>query len=399
MNKLRGKKVIVIGGSHNNTLAVIRCLGEQGCEVITLIHETSKEELPILSSKYLKEYSIVDNSKDDIFNFLKDYDSKENIVLFPCSDLAAYTIDFYGDILKEKYLLFGFKDNFGKVCKLMDKFQQNLWIKEKNKDILVANTWQIDLDSFLENQINEITFPCIIKPEISAFGSKSDIRIIKEKADFLKELTEFKKKNYSLILVQEFIKKEYEICAFGVMVEQEPHFYYGIIKKNREYPIGGGGSLTFSEFIQTQFIKDEVEKVLELLYKDGFRGNFDVEFFICGENVLLNEINFRHSGNGVALIKANIPGPFISCLDKWMMPIVNWDTFVKDSIYYTNEINELLQVKNREISLFEYFKTLRKTTAFSYFDKKDLRGTWAFYKFVITNKIKNIIIKLRTKGN
>lgn len=388
MEKVISRDVIVIGGDHNNTLAVLRCLAKNNCRVTLVIHSKDIKKNAILKSKYVKKYEILKDFDEEIITFLRKYEVKnKKTILFPCSDVAAYTIDYYGDELSNKYLIFGFKNNYGKVCKMMDKYEQYLWANQHG--VPIAKTWKMEFENFSKIQISDILFPCILKPEISAFGKKSDICIINTQYEFADRLEDFRMKGYKSVIIQEFIKKEYEICAFGCI--DNTNFHYGIIKKEREYPVEGGGSLTYAKFIKNDKIKKAVENILFLLKEEEFIGNFDIEFFICGSQILLNEINFRHSGNGVALVKAGIPAPFISCLSLWHKKVSDYKYFVDDEIYYMNELSELFHVKNRYISIYEYLKSIYRAHAFTYFDRQDLSGTFGFYRLKLEMIIKKIL--------
>ena len=56
------------------------------------------------------------------------------------------------------------------------------------------------------------------------------------------------------------------------------HFAGGYIKKTREYPINGGGSLTKAQFICEKGIDELNSKVINKLYENGYRGQHDIEF-------------------------------------------------------------------------------------------------------------------------
>lgn len=70
----------------------------------------------------------------------------------------------------------------------------------------MAKTWSIQCGTN-ELNINDIPITCIIKPEISATGSKDDILICKTKEELLNGLKEFSQKGYKNVLVQQFLIK------------------------------------------------------------------------------------------------------------------------------------------------------------------------------------------------
>ena len=376
-----GKKyVYIIGGDHHNTLAVIRSFGKNKIPFKLLVHSNNYLEEPIISkSKYVKEYEVVDDNSDKIYKWLDDNSRLEKVVLFPCSDLAAYTIDNNYEILSKKYIIPGFKDKPGRVVELMDKKRQNVFAI-KNK-INCAKSWLIDLNNKIA--IKNIIFPCIIKPNVSAYGNKSDIEICSDRRSFLKCIENYKKNGYKNVIVQEFINKEYEVCAFGCILKNYPQNIGCVIKKVRENPPRGGGSLTFAKFINNDEINNFLNNIISLLYKEGYNGLYDIELLVCKNKIYLNEINFRHSGNGYSSIDYGIDAPYI-----WYMNVCNnkidmsFNKKIKSNtrFYFMDESNEIKLLKNKHISFFQFLGDVFKTKSFARFKLCDLKVFLAYLK-------------------
>ena len=124
--------IIVIGADHHNTLAVVRCLGRMKCKQHLLVHssKTNFSDIHIAKSRYVKKHiSVISESENSILQWLITNKTDEKQVLFPCDDLAAYTIDKNYKSLCDHYILPGFKDSPGKVSILMDKWEQNKFAK------------------------------------------------------------------------------------------------------------------------------------------------------------------------------------------------------------------------------------------------------------------------------
>lgn len=369
-------RVIIIGGDHHNTLAVIRSFGKKKIPMVVLIHGVDDvKKINLAHSKYIKDIYCV--QENNIYKWLKEFKNSNDDVLFPCSDLAEYVIDKNYSELSKKFLLPGFRNNAGHVITFMNKYYQKKWA-QKHK-IPMAKTWEISKKQNTFIIPKNIIYPCIIKPEISAFGKKSDIKV----ANNMKELQDafdfFIKCNYSNVVVQEFLQKKYEVCAFGCILSNSPIYCGGVMKKIREYPLQGG-STTFSQFINDEVINSFLKKIIFLLHDEGYTGMYDIELLICNNGIYLNEINFRHSGNGYALIKNGVDAPYI-----WYSNITGLsDKFdshlIRPNGYFMDELNELSLYRSGNISLKTFFNDVKKSFCYAKLDKKDFFG--GFYYFV-----------------
>ena len=215
-------KIVIIGGDHHNTLAVVRDLGKHKCDIIIVLHvgKISLKNTKVAYSKYAKNRTVtVENSENAILEWLKEYKYEGNsrAILFPCSDLAAYTIDKHFCELNEKYIGPGFVNSPGKVAQLMDKFEQKKFADKHN--ICMAHTWEMSTDVKC-NDTQIVKFPCIVKPIVSAFGNKGDITICNNEQDLIASFEKFHRFGFERVLVQEFILKQYEVCSYGCITNQ-----------------------------------------------------------------------------------------------------------------------------------------------------------------------------------
>lgn len=372
--------VIVIGGDHHNTLAVVRCLGKKGCSQKVLIHthQNNPDRIYISKSKYVAgKIFHVEESEGAIVQWLLANVTEHKQILFPCSDLAAYAIDANHEQLAPYYVLPGFKNAPGRVCELMDKWQQKKYAEKHN--LPMAHTWKLNITSGFCIP-TDMVYPCIVKPEISAFGRKSDIVICDGPEALSESLANLAAMGYKMLVVQQFLHKEYEVCAYGCLLENREHYVGGTICKVREYPPCGGGSLTFARFIDEEDVNALRNRVLDILHDEGYRGQYDIEIFACKDGVYLNEINFRHSGNGYGLIQNGVPAPYIWCADAVCIKIDGKiRTTVKTGKYHMDELTDLRHVKDRRISFLTWIRDCMRTSAFSKLDISDINGTLAYY--------------------
>ena len=381
-------EIIVIGGDHHNTLAIARCFGRRKVQFKVLVHEDFKnyEELMISHSKYVKEGFVVEHNEDSIKKWLLLNKSEENKqFIFPCSDFAEYVIDNNYSELSQYYYIPGFTNRPGLVCKMMDKYEQKKWADSNN--ILTAKSWNIVKINGEFAIPDDIIIPCIIKPQVSAFGHKTDIKICNNQEELFREITSFNSSSYKELIVQEFIKKDFEICAVGC-VTSAGEVYGGVIKKIRENPPNGGGSLTFAKFIDDVDINKKVNAVLCKLIVDKYNGMYDIEFLACKGKVYLNEINYRHSGNGYALIKSGMESPYIWYIRNKCIEIPQNVGTKNRKIYFLDDFNEFSLYRKKYISLFNFIADFFKSRAHSIIAINDIG--------VLLFKIKEILKKKRS---
>ncbi len=372
-------KVIVLGADHHNTLAVIRCLGQQKVPFELVVTSSKrKEDIKVGKSRYSLKYTVVQENEEDIISTLLDLKNpEEKKAIIPCTDFTALVIDLNASALLDYYILPGFQENYGKVAFLMDKYNQKLLADEYG--IPMAKSWKCGLINGHFTLPSDLVCPCIIKPLVSAYGCKNDIIIANHEEEVNNALVEFESKKYKEIIIQEFLIKEFECCAYGCIVQNRNKYYGGIVRKLREFPPNGGGSLTYAKFIQDKRINELLKKIQDMLWKEKYSGLYDIELLVCKNGIYLNEINFRHSGNGYALIKNGIPAPYI-----WYIAAVGKETCsfprtVNKETFHMDEINEVTHLKANNVSIFKFLWSVLHTKAFSVFSFKDIPGTFAFY--------------------
>lgn len=387
-------KILIIGTDDHNTLAVVRDLGKHDCNISVLIHGdfTSIHDVKISKSRYGKNKTdYVNDSIEKIYEWIKrNAKQKSNLktILFPCSDLAAYTVDYYGKELSN-CIIPGFKGQPGRVVELMDKINQKKFADCYG--IPMAKTWCYKITN--ANKI-VIPYPCILKPEISAKGRKGDIRICRNSVEFESAVKMLEANGYEEVVLQEFLVKQYEVCALGCIIDEMPQRYIGgYIKKLREWPIGGGGNMSCSRFIQTPELDEIIHKVTRVLYEQGYRGMYDIEFLVCDNGLIyLNEINFRHSGNGFGLIDNGVYAPYYFCKSCAGMNIETSDLLIpKVGKVIMEEVGDFKHRTDYNLSTISWIKEFVYSSAYSVINLNDISGTVAF----LGDRLQNLLKKLK----
>lgn len=372
------KKVIIIGGDHHNTLAAIRCFGNSGIHVITLIHSNEKNlgKIKCSKSKFARgNCNLVDEQEDSIMNWLLAHETGEKEFVFPCSDLAAYTLDKNRDTLKKRYNIPGFQDTNVSVRSLMNKWNQFTLANELG--VRTPMTWKYIFGEYLPNGI---VFPCILKPVVSAVGLKSDIVKVNTDAELDTAISELKKKGYTEILIQEYVNYTMQYLACGCVLPKSDLQCGTIFEKQRESKNGSTGLGVVTSDLE---VASQNEKIIRFLQEHKYWGCYDIEFFRSGEEVVLNEINLRHSGAGCLLIDNGVPIPFYWYQDG--QKVINPEkTHLTPGTKFISEIDDLYNVRIRNISFFKWGYDCIHTTSHTIYNRSDLLGTLSFYNSFIS---------------
>lgn len=400
-------KIIIIGTDHHNTLAAIRAFGEKHCEIVIVIHGSNlnPKKIQVLSSRYAKRKQIylIKNDKERLLEIIKKYSDPSNkSVLFPCSDFAEMVIDSNYVLLSAGFALPGFLWNPGKVCKMMDKWNQYLFAKNNNIPTLPTFLINVDLAALPDN----LLFPCIVKPRISAIGSKSDIKICQDEKSLLAVLSYYKRAGYKDCVIQYYVDKQYEANSLGCIVcNDEKLQSVGVLGVKIREQLESATS--FMRIVaDVNDAEDTIDKdynnlyqtnkiVLKSLIESGYSGQFDIDYLIYHGSVYLNEINFRHSGNGYVLLAKGVNTPYI-----WALSALGVDVNAylqmknKRCEYAMAEIYDKMYIKKRTgrktISLAQWVYDIWRTDAFAVFNRKDMSATMRIYWDCVQSNLKRI---------
>lgn len=373
----------VIGADHHTTLALIRCLYKSRCPYQLIIHDANPTaNHKINKSRYGKKAVIFPEDEARIINWLLQQNTDQKGIIIPGSDFSALLIDRHAEELEDKYFLPGFKGRPGLMAKLMDKMEQKCFADRHG--IPMAASWPVVQKEDGSYVIPEnLLYPCIVKPEISAFGSKSSIFV----AHTHDELVAGLEKLSGAVLIQQYLTKRYETCAYGVMEEEAPFFRGGVIKKLHE---SSNGSTIYAECVDNEPSNDTAELVCRILWEEGYRGLYDFEMLVCDDGVYLNEINFRNSGNGYALLDNGIPAAIIWCNSVLGISNKQYCESIEVGSRHINDFFEMQNIKRLKISLIGALWNIVSAKSRAVFDWNDLQGSWAFYSKIILGKLKQI---------
>lgn len=370
-------KVIVIGPDHQNTLGVIRAIAKGKMMVDLIVFGEEPKHCRCRKSKCLNgQYTYCRADEKEIVEaILRIAGDEKEIPIIPTSDFAEYCIDKNLNILSRKCKVPSIKDNQGAIYQLMDKYAQKQFADQHGlpmaKSVVLSTAIR---GTALQDGWK---YPVILKPIISAEGKKEDIVIVNNSQSLTDSINKYKNNGYRSVLMQEFIHKDYEICVFGCITQNSRDIFCGALKKIRYSPVGDGASLSFAEFIP---VSEEILGYVRVLKDIGYDGLFDIELFAVGNDLYLNEINFRNSGNTWSIVKNGINAPYIWVQDAIGEKIHSTEKTIQEKLYFMNETADFKNVLLGKIDVLSWVRDLTRTSAFNKFWLHDIRGSIAWYK-------------------
>lgn len=148
----------------------------------------------------------------------------------------------------------------------------------------------------LQEAASSVGFPCVIKPVMSSSGHGQSVAKTKDDLMASWEIAKEARGDASELIVEEFIKFDYEITLLTVRNGKSTTFCepIGHIQKDGDY-IFSWQPMQMSE-IAKEKSKEVAKKVTDGL---GGRGLFGVELFIKGDNVYFSEVSPRPHDTGM----------------------------------------------------------------------------------------------------
>lgn len=381
--------VIVWGSDHQNTLGLVRSLGEAGIHPFVMIVMHDNDKSFILKSKYINKGYIFSSNQNCLEYILKEFSTKQpKPIIIATSDTATSLIDAnYDDLIKHFYI-----PNGGR-CGALEQLMSKKVISNLASQIgfIIPTTWTISDCS----HHNEIDFPCIVKPIRSIIGSKSDITVLKNKAQMQQY---FREKNASNFIIQKYIEKEYEFQLIGCSLDSGRTIlmpgYTRIIRSSF-----GTNTGYLKYYLSNNFENQlgiSIKKCTELIKACEYTGLFSMEFIRSKDNIsYFLEVNFRNDANAYSVTAAGINLPYI---------LVSYFAGTLDLKYYQfnhrnkvifvmPEFVDIMQVVYRKISIFKWIFDAMKTDCFIYFHRYDpMPFVFYFYYYIFRKAIQKILV-------
>ena len=373
---------IIIGGNHHNTLGVIRALGYRGIESIVIL-VTEDTDPYVAYSKYIQK-CVIFKTKQEIVPFLVKYAKNVNgkSVILSCADFVTSELDLYYDTLIDHYYIPTAKKQ-GVCNHFMNKgTMANL---AKKIGIKIPKSWIVEDNT--EINVNEVDFPCIIKPLASILGSKVEIKIFHDGESLASYLIENKGHRF---IIQKYIDRDFEYQLIGCSLNYgEEIIIPGYSKCIRPCPGTNTGFLEYKPF--EGFVCD-LNSCKEFIRKIGYQGLFSMEYLRDKQgNDYFMEINMRNDGNGICVTGAGMNLPYI-----WYQYCIEGDYKTEilnkiNDIYVMPEFDDFMLVLKRKVSLCTWWKDYRHTTTFMEYCKMDPKPYYIRKKQFIKHLLNKII--------
>ena len=292
---LANHEFIVIGSEHYNPLGVIRSLGEAGIAPIAVIRRGEYGFASV--SKYIKRLFLIDDYEESL-DIVKKYGSTDcKPIVIPCDDVITLICDREYTWLRDICIV----SNAGESGKLAFYGQKKNQIQLATKvGLNVAKTWDP-----LGTVPEDIEYPVITKPTYSYDDWKQDYYVCNNE----QELLDAYKKVKGEVFLQQYIRKDTEICFDGVVVDHG-NSMLAAIQSTYTYALPDYYS---SEMIVSSPEDPELESLLNRMFQIiGYEGIFEAEFMRDTEGKLwFLEINFRNSTWSYASTKLGMNLPVL----------------------------------------------------------------------------------------
>lgn len=360
------KVCIVLGNDHYNTLNVVRSLGKAKIQVSAIII-SDKPKSFVLKSKYIYNGEVL-QQPDASYIINKYANSGTRIpILATCDSLAAF-LDRHYDTLSKHFILPSVGNTQGLLVHEMDKNIQLEHAEKAGFDI--PKSVAISLDNLSATDLSGIPYPCIIKPEESIGGSKSDFRLCNTEKELIERLRNLSGSLHR-VLVQQFVPNDHVMVISGVRTRDNKNYVFGEIDKFKH------GSQLHNLGLNCMGVLNPVSELRDscIRYVDAidYHGCYSVDIVrvyhkspaVRNRNYFM-EINLRTDGLLYFYQKANINLPAIwvnSCYGENVHV-----TPVEKKVYGMNEFMYFRHCLSGAV-----FTDLLKTDIFSTFSIGDIK--------------------------
>ena len=331
--------VVVVGGTHPNTLSMVRSMGMQGIGVDVILCEEADKDSYVLTSRYIERSHVVQNAKEAVEILKNEY--PDAIIIF-CSDNVAA-------LMNEKTAYF------------MDKQRQIEIAREAGMNVPRSRVVCVGTD------IAEFdTYPCIVKPLASIHGGKR-VDVCENTTELNQALDSYEKGDK--VLVQQFIKRDYEIVIDGVSLTGGEIIIPGFVRKHRD--VKGGTAYATTDPIK-ELPQSLVEEVKRMVKAIGYEGLFGVELIMSNDAYYFIEINLRNDATTYALAVAGVNLPFIYCLSKSGQEYADFAKREVRPVDAMMEIRDVAFVLKGKVPLWRWLKELKGCECLYYYNKDDM---------------------------
>ena len=376
-------KVILVGSEHHNGLGLVRQFGVNGIKPYGIIVTDNLKWEFVHHSKYWEKVWIVKKEDEALDILFKEFvQEDEKPVIIPWSDGMAALIDNNYENLFKNFIIPSIANKGGMICELMDKQKQLEFCKKSGLRMLESQICV--LDNQVSNIKSTVKFPVILKPVESIEGEKLDIQVCNNSEELENSLTAFKKKRYKRILIQEYLEERIEYVLTGAVCGELQSFT--LVSHIRQWP-QNTGSGSFSIFDVSEDSMSYARSCLNILAKEGYCGNIDIEIFRDKDNnFYINELNWRCSGRNFVSLYTEIYSAY-QYYNKVVGDTIDGCLVNNKEGYTMNEATDLRHVFFEKMPLGLWLSDLKKVNSFALWDRRDIQPTVMRYLYLLKKMI------------
>lgn len=355
-------EIIIFGNCLQNTVGLVRSMGEAGFRVNLLMEPCRKSDCFIRLSRYVKRIDYLDNIECAPQFLIENYASdKEKAIVLCGSDPTISLLDRNLDLLRPYFYIFNANDEQGRISYFLNK--NNTFELAEKCGLTLINTYKVD-------NVNEIpanlSFPCFMKGNNSVNSTKGDIHICYN----LDEMKSCFRHGVSY-LVQNYIQKDFELNVIGFSIDHGNIVILpGGIKKIRESLVRMGEYMELNDIDSYKGLN--VEGIKNFVREIGYEGIFSVEFLCKDDTYYFLEINLRNDGLAYIYSAAGANYPLLwykYCSGELQKNELN-NVLIKTPFYVMHE-NDMYNIVEGNVSIFRWVKDFIRSDAFLIMNWRD----------------------------
>ncbi len=373
---------VVLGANYYIGLSAIRSLGVLGAPVIAMDYD---EKAYGFGSKYVSEQVLIPNINTQgeraVVEFLKSYAKKldKPPVIIPSADAYAILLSKYSDELEQYYLFPPLPK--GLVNSLINK---NSLYKLANKHGMpIPKTFFPNDLQDLDDIKQKITYPCIVKPELShEFVKKFRSKVVRvNNFSQLYDAVKLAIEAGLNVMVQEIIlgpdDNVYTYDAYFNRDAEPVKVFTN--RKRRQFPIYFGASV----FTESVFEPEIIQMSENFLKKIGYHGIVEIEFKKDSRNgkFYMIEINPRLTNFNEVILKSGINLPasqYYDVLGEQLTEQVNREQGLKFVYLYEDVKAAYKYISKGELTIREWLSSYRGPLSHAIYNPRDLKPMLLF---------------------
>ncbi|OWZ84570.1 ATP-grasp domain-containing protein [Natranaerobius trueperi] len=394
------KPAIVLGVNYYIGLSVIRSLGLEGIHVTAMDNDESAYGM---YSKYVSEKVIIPDIKENengLLEFLISYAKKldEKPVLIPAADSYAIFISNNTDQLEE-YFLFPPMPR-GLVADLVNK--RKLYEFAQKYGMPIPKTFFPETEEDLKNLKSDITYPCIVKPELShEFVKKfrKKLFIANNTSQLIEAVRVAIDANLS-VMVQEIISgSDDHMYTYNAYFDKNSNPVKVFTnRKKRQFPIHFGASV----FTESTFEPNIIHLGEEFLKKLGYHGIVEIEFKKdprTGKFYMI-EINPRLTNFNNVILKSGINLPatlYYELIGEQLTKQINREEGLKFVYLYEDIRASLDYISNNELTLFKWISSYIGPLSHAIYHPKDINPLLVFIRGLFKKLLRKLVRRFKSE--